>query len=338
MKKVFVLFVGALVSASSCAYAQSNEPFTTYTFAPVVASNIRMVEANTSGGSITVNGTDGSEAVVEVNVTRASGGANLFNFRRNRATNENIKQLFEENYTVDVKVENGKLYAVARPNSRTLSNAERLNISFNITVPGQINSNLQTSGGSIRIRNLSGSQDFRTSGGSMTIENVTGDIVGRTSGGSITVANSSGTINLRTSGGSITARDCRGVINLGTSGGSLNLSNLIGDVDATTSGGSVTARNMQGALKAGTSGGSMNVDMVSVSEHVILSTSGGSISLNLPANRGYALDLRANRVNTSELRNFSGNQRNNRVEGTVGNGGPNVSARTSGGRVNLSFN
>ena len=342
MKKAFVLFIGILLSACFCpgyTQDQGKAPFMTRTFP---ASSIREVEASTAGGSLTLIGTADSKAMVEVYVSRDNWSA------------EKIKQALDENYTLEVKVENGKLYVAAKPkNSSFFGNQQGLSISFKIFAPDRVNSNLQTSGGSIHISNLSGSQNFRTSGGSLSVENVSGNTVGATSGGSITVTGSKDNIDLRTSGGSITAKDCAGTISLKTSGGSLNLNNLNGNVTATTSGGSITAADINGVLKTGTSGGSVRLDNISgsldattsggsmevriksVSDYVILSNS-GNLSLTLPAGKGFNLNVKANRIETSGMKNFRGSTESERIEGTVGKGGPEINVRSSQ-RVSLSF-
>ena len=335
MKKLFILFISVLVNVNLVSvpvHAQDKDPFMTRTFP---ASSIRAVEATTSGGSITVNGDAGSEAVVEVYV---SG---------NKWSKEHIKEVLEDNYTIDIKVENGNLYAVAKSKNRITNwNQQGLSISFKISIPKQVNNNLQTSGGSIHISGLSGTQNFKTSGGSLTVESVSGKIAGVTSGGSITVSNSSDNIDLKTSGGSITARDCSGKINLKTSGGSVKMSHLDGIIDASTSGGSITADDVSGTLRTGTSGGSvklngisgsvdaktsggsMTVEMESVSDYVKLSNS-GNINMSLPAGKGFNLKVRANNIETSGLKDFRGNVESRSMDGTIGNGGPEIDVRTS---------
>jgi len=343
MKKLVVLFVGVLLNAIFfTAFADeqdSKSPYMTRTFP---ASSVKEVEASTSGGSITLTGDADSKAVVEVYVSRDDWST------------EKIKQMLDEKYIIDIKVESGKLYVSAKQKGSFMNwNDQGLSVSFKISVPKQVNGNLQTSGGSILISNLSGSQNFKTSGGSLAVENVSGNIVGSTSGGSISVSNSKDNIDLRTSGGSINAKDCNGKINLKTSGGSLNLNNLTGDIDAATSGGSVMASNIKGTLKAGTSGGSVKLDgisgnldaytsgggmdvrMTSVSDFVKLSNSGG-LSLSLPADKGYNLNIQGNKIETSGMKDFRGNMENSNVEGTVGNGGPQITVRSSQ-RVRVSF-
>jgi len=342
MKKLFVLFAGVLLNVlifTAFAGEQDRSPYMTRTFP---ASSIKDVDAQTSGGSLTLTGDADSKATVEVYVSRSDWSA------------EKIKQTIEENYTLEIKVENGKLYVSAKQKGSFMNwNSGGLSISFKISVPKQVNSNMQTSGGSISISNLSGSQNFKTSGGSLAVDNLTGDILGATSGGSISVSNSKDNIDLKTSGGSINAKDCSGKISLKTSGGSLSLKNLSGDVDAATSGGSISASNIKGTLKAGTSGGSiraddisgniesytsggnMDVKMTSVTEYVKLSNNGG-LNLSLPAGKGYNLSIKANKVEASEMKNFQGIIEDSKIEGTVGNGGPEINVKSSQ-RVNLSI-
>ena len=340
MKNLFILMLGVFMNANLITVnAQQKDLYMARNFP---ASTISAVEASTSGGSITVSGDAGSQAIVEVFASR------------DRWSAEQIKQAVEENYTIDIKVVSGKLTAeVKQKNKISNWNQQGVSISLKISVPRQVDSNLQTSGGSIHISNLTGSQDFRTSGGSLTVENVSGNIVGRTSGGSITVSNSSDNIDLTTSGGSITAKDCNGKINLKTSGGSIKMTNLDGDIQANTSGGSITADAVRGSLNAKTSGGSVNlketsgnveaktsggsmtVEMLAVNEFVKLSST-GSINLTMPANKGYNLKVKANKIETSGMKDFRGNIESRNMDGTIGNGGTQVDLNTSG-RVNLTF-
>ncbi len=342
MKKVFASLLCMLLCTSFFTVSGNDEqkdPFLTRTFP---ASSIREIEASTSGGSIRVNGDATSEAKIEVFVTH------------NKWSAEEIKKALDENYTLDIKVESGKLYVIAKQKSNLkILSGSSLSISFQISVPNQVNSQVRTSGGSIHMSNMSGSQDFKTSGGSLTAENLSGNILGRTSGGSIKVSGSKDNIDLSTSGGSITANDCNGKIKLGTSGGSLKLNNLNGTIEASTSGGSINANNVTGTLKTGTSGGSVNlgeisgsvdaktsggsmtVEMLSVSEYVKLSNS-GNLQLTLPEGKGYNLKIKAEKIESSGLKDFRGNQETKKIEGTVGNGGPEIEVKSSQ-RVSLSF-
>ena len=244
-----MLFIGVLVSATLFVSGQNNELFMTHTFSSLVALSIKSVEVTTTNGEITMNGINNSEAMVEMYVSPNNSGNFWSLFRKkhqNNWSNEKIKQTIEDDYTIDIKVERETLYAVAKPKNK---GQQKLNISFKINVPKQVNSNLQTSNASIYISNLSGLQNFRTSNSSVTIENVSGKIAGNTSNASIMVTNSNNDIDVKTSNGKITVSDCSGKIILRTSNDGVSLNNINGNIYATTSNSGITASKINGELK-----------------------------------------------------------------------------------------
>lgn len=287
-----------------------------------------------------------SEARIEVYVSPNGSASSL--------TKEEIKQRLDERYDVEITAANGRLTAVAKSKERIKDWKKALNIAYKIYVPQAVSTDLATSGGSIRLENLSGTQKFSTSGGSLHIEGLSGKIDGRTSGGSIQLRNSKDDIQLSTSGGSINADHCSGTLQLSTSGGSLTLENLDGNVTAKTSGGSVHADNVKGGLVAATSGGNVKLNNIAgnveaetsgggieatVSEaatSVKLRNEGGNVRLQLPANKGFDLDLRADKINV-QLANFTGRADENTVKGKLKEGGTVIDVRTSGGKINLDF-
>lgn len=89
-------------------------------------------------------------------------------------------------------------------------------------------------------------------------------------------------------------------------------------------------------MSARTSGGSIRADFLTFVDDIDLQTSGGSISIDIQNASDFDVDLRGNRVNT-KLRNFTGEFERDHIEGRIGNGGPKLTARTSGGSVNLEY-
>ena len=216
MKKLFVLLIGISLNVSLFTVnAQKNEPFSTYTFS---ASSVNTLESTLINGSITVTGGTGSEAVVEMYVSGNSS-------KTRNWSDEEIKRHLEENYTIEIKVDNEKLLAVAKPKNGRKKGKEQFSFSFKITVPGQINTNLKTTNGSIQISDLTGSQNLRTVNGSLKVDHVSGKISGSTVNGSITVTDSKDDINLSTVNGGITAKDCDGKVVLNTVNGRIKREN-----------------------------------------------------------------------------------------------------------------
>lgn len=339
MKKLICILT--LLTFLSTAFTQDDEVFMSKTFN---ASAVKNVDSKTSGGSILVESTTSSQARVDVYI-RSS------NWKKRRLSDEEIRERLDE-YELTVDLDGNTLVATARKKSR-LNWRDGLSISFEIFVPAEVNTDLNTSGGSISITGLRGDQDFRTSGGSLKVDNVAGNIDGSTSGGSISVTRSHENIDLNTSGGSIDAEDCSGDIELTTSGGSIHLEELSGKVKANTSGGSIRGNDisaelnvhtsggsisldrLRGSVDASTSGGHIDVEIQELGDYVELSNSGGSINLSLPMSQGLDLDLKGSKISTGTLSNFSGSVDDDYINGKLNGGGVPVKIRANSGRVRL---
>jgi hypothetical protein len=171
-------------------------------------------------------------------------------------------------------------------------------LKFNIKVPAKFNVDIQTSGGSIKqkdvltgdfkaesgggsieIDHIIGQVDVETGGGSIKIEKVEGNASMQTGGGSITTGFITGILNVKTGGGSITVRDAGGKVDASTGGGSVKVENAKEWIDVSTGGGSVTVRGAKYGAKVKTGGGS--VEMEDITGVVDVSTGGGSIQCEL---------------------------------------------------------
>lgn len=187
---------------------------------------------------------------------------------------------------------------------------------FEVSLPAQFNINLRTSGGNIEIRNamtgdlrgatsggsirltdVSGKVDMKTSGGNIHAGNIQGDIVFRTSGGSIelgmvggtaevhtsggniSVANVGKTLNAKTAGGNISVGDVGGQATVTTAGGNLAVGTVSGSADLKTAGGNIELRGGSGTITAKTAGGGINIKNVSGS--VDAKTAGGNVEAEL---------------------------------------------------------
>ncbi len=341
--KSFLLFLGIICCSVHIKAQSDNQP---YLVKSLSGESVNSAKINASGGSISVTGVNAFEARLEVFVT-ANNNENL--------SKDELKQRLDEYYTMDISVNNNKLIASVKQKNRINMNWKKsVNVSFKAYLPVNVTTDLETSGGGISISNLNGEQNFTTSGGGISVDNVKGKMKGRGSGGSIHINNSSNDIDLVTSGGSIDAKECMGNIKLKTSGGSLTLDNLDGTIDANTSGGSIDADNIKGKLTTSTTGGSIklsnlycNVEaetsgggieafIIDPTKSVNLRNSGGGISLQLPSNKGFDLELAGNKVNM-EMKNFSGSVDEKSIEGKINGGGTLVKARSEGGKINVSF-
>jgi hypothetical protein len=340
------MFSFLLVITAVLAQAQDSHKGVLYLKKTLSADAINQVEAKTSGGGIEVTGVNAAEARIEVYVNKNGHG----NYSK-----EEIQKMIESDYEFSVTVSGNKLTAIARPKRNFNNWKNQLSISYNIYVPTNCGTHLNTSGGGIEINNLNGEQHFNTSGGGLELKSLTGKIDGRTSGGGISITDAKDDIDLETSGGGIEATRCSGQIRLNTSGGSIELKDLSGKINASTSGGNVDAEkisgelvthtsggnisleSMRGSLEASTSGGNIDVQILETGKYVKLGNSGGSVHLEVPKGKGFDLNIHGDGVHTEGLSNFSGSLEKESINGTVNGGGMPIDIHAGSGGVTLAL-
>lgn len=306
--KTFLLGLMAMLLAlfSSLAAQNTTDAYRSEIFSAGAEPSV-IIE--TSGGYIQVNGHNENEVRVDMIVRRG-----------NRTLSPSDTDLSE--YEIEIKQDGNTIYATASREtggfSRWFGSGSNISISFIVHTPV----------GSVI--------DGRTSGGSVTATNLKNNVSLRTSGGSVTAEAISGTTDLRTSGGSITLTDIEGNLTARTSGGSIRADGLSGNSDLRTSGGSIRIESSRGEISAHTSGGSIHAQMLEFANDLNFTTSGGSIRVQIPSTDHFDLELRGSRVNMT-LQNFTGNTERNRITGRIGEGGPKITARTSGGTVSVDY-
>ncbi len=170
------------------------------------------------------------------------------------------------------------------------SNKNRASFSATVSCPPEVNLNLDTSGGSIRVSGF-----------------VEGDLRADTSGGSISVTGGTGYLNLDTSGGSISVDEAHGRIRADTSGGRISIGYVgpdVSKVNADTSGGGISiGLDPEGSydLLADTSGGNVSVSDLEIQAskmsrtHVRGQINGGGTSVRADTSGGSILISAATR-------------------------------------------
>jgi DUF4097 and DUF4098 domain-containing protein YvlB len=339
MKRILIAFACGLpfvsLNAQTTPYMQKSFP----------RDAVRQLQAETSGGNISVMGESSGEARIEVYIKTNNG---------RDVSKEEIQQRLNDQFDLTVGLEGGTLKAIAKHKIHDINWNRTLSISFVIHTPSAVGTSLKTSGGNIDLANLSGNEDFKTSGGNLHIDRLSGKITGRTSGGNVSIVNSKDNIDLQTSGGNMSAQHCEGTIRLQTSGGNLDLTDINGNIKATTSGGHVGGSNVTGELQARTSGGNIDFDnmtgslaastsggnihvIINPAKFVDLSNSGGNITLELPKDKGMDLNVSGDEVHSTTMTNFKGDVDKHRISGSLNGGGVPVKVDGNGGSVHLSF-
>lgn len=301
----FITLVTLLLCSLSSVFAQSEQD--AYRVEVFSSNGQAELDISTAGGFISVLGHDKDEVKVVMYVRR--GGNYLLDSDHDLS-----------DYEIDISQSGNRVTASAKRRSGLSGLFRNNNISISFEVYTPVNSIVEGS----------------TSGGNLSVENIQNNVNMRTSGGNVNAKDLSGNIALRTSGGNISLQNLNGNTSARTSGGNLNINEVYGTADLSTSGGSIRISDSGGKLSARTSGGSIRANLNEFSDDVELRTSGGNINITLPRTDHFNLELRGFRVNT-ELRNFTGQSERNSINGRIGNGGPLLVARTSGGSVSLEY-
>lgn len=303
----FVSLLLMLWMISTAAAMQTNDtnPYRVEEFS---INTLGQLDVRTSGGHITVEGSNGNQVRVEMYVSK--------NGRRLSPSDTDLDE-----FDIRIEQDGNKIHAIAKKedsSSWKFWENNNTSVSFVVYTPKEMTTDLKTSGGHIKTIGLTGNQKIATSGGHLELRDLEGTVDARTSGGHIDISNVTGDVEARTSGGHIDAENTTGSLRVRTSGGHIDLQNIAGTVEASTSGGSISAT------------------ITKMGEFAKLRTSGGNIDITVPRNIGLDLNLRGSRVHT-QLENFSGDMEDDDVEGSINGGGPMLSARTSGGTVRVSF-
>ncbi len=305
---LFILLLVTAATVSATVKKEINKSFT-------VGEGGELL-VNTEIGTIEVLTSTGNELTVDVILD-------------SRTSKESRAEDMFEDFIIDFEQDgdNVSIYAEYDGNrswSLFGNRRKNLKVKYEIRVPKSYNIDLETSGGSIGVGDLVGKVNVRTSGGSLHFEDIDGTIKGRTSGGSITV------------------ETCTGDVDIKTSGGSINIGHVSGTVDAKTSGGSINVDEVMGAIDAVTSGGSIKATITKQpADDCQLRTSGGGVSLNLADGLDVDLDASTSsgRVRSdfedNDRKKYRSKKRKSSLRTSVGQGGPEIYLRTSGGDIRI---
>ena len=218
--------------------------------------------------------------------------------------------------------------------------SSRGRILLTVTLPEQFDVYAQTSDGNITAGGQKGEIDLKSSDGDISVDGLSGPMVHlTTSDGDIVVDEiNADEVSLRTSDGDLRADFIRGksvtfktsdgdVVAERIEGETIAVRSADGDLELTVSGGELEARTSDGDIDV-TVSGKMALD---------LSTSDGDITIRVPRDFGAELDLKGESVKLGGKVALDGEVSKRRISGTLGDGGPRVTARTSDGSVALRF-
>ena len=175
-----------------------------------------------------------------------------------------------------------------------------------------------------------------TGGGAVSVSGVQGRVGVHTKGGHIDVEHVRGPVWLRTSGGHVEVDDVAGDLRAHTAAGHIRIARVDGDMELRTGGGRIEVLAAGGQVDARTGGGRIDVDFAQ-EPCGRLGTSGGSITVELPAGAGAEVDALTGggRVIVEPPLACDARAGGAQLRGSVNGGGLPLELRTAGGAIRL---
>lgn len=206
-----------------------------------------------------------------------------------------------------------------------------------ITLPKSFSISSDIHGGDIQISDLSGKIDAQTHGGTIELKKIKGTMDLNSSGGSIKLTETTGPLSLKSSGGSIELSEIEGNMDLKLSGGLFTGKKLKGDFKLVSSGGIVDCETSDGKVVIEASGGKIFCNYSGANKGISLKSHGGLIELKLPEKINGTIDMRASggKINTGSFTLNDAQYEEERIQGNLNNGGPDILCYSSGGNITL---
>jgi DUF4097 and DUF4098 domain-containing protein YvlB len=287
------------------------------------------VNISTGSGSIDVMpGSDGSVHVV--------GEIHIGNRWRNRNDSDIMARVHEIEQHPPIEQEGNRVRIGDRHDDDSLY--RDISISYRVTVPAGTTLESSSGSGSQDIGALSGPVRASSGSGSLHVGATGGAVHVGTGSGSITVDGAKERVEASTGSGSITLRQIAGAAKASSGSGSIELEQTAkGSVDLSTASGHVRVRGANGGVTIGTASGSIQISG-KPDANWTLSSSSGTISLDLPSGTPFTLDARTTSggldidhpVTISSIHG-----RSREVHGAVNGGGPVVSVSTTSGSIHI---
>jgi DUF4097 and DUF4098 domain-containing protein YvlB len=313
----------ALVALPAGAAAQAIErPFER----TLTVSGPVSLAVNTGSGSIVVTpGGDGA-----VRVTGVVRGTSWWR----GASDADVRQAVEAVAKDPPIAQRGNDIEVGRIEDRELAN--RVAISYEITVPRTTSLRVGTGSGSVRAGGLAGNVAVSTGSGSVEIGATEGEVSVNTGSGSVKIGGAQRRAQVNTGSGTIHLGTLVGDARVQTGSGSIHVDRASGGtVDLATASGGVTVSRLDGDLQARTSSGSVKVDGVPKGSWDVTTTS-GQITLGVPAGTAFSLAAHTSSgsIETDHALTVQSTGRRELV-GSTGSGGARITARTTSGSIHV---
>jgi DUF4097 and DUF4098 domain-containing protein YvlB len=188
--------------------------------------------------------------------------------------------------------------------------------------------------------------NIENSSGGIAINAITSDTVNiKTSSGGITLGTINGEVSIASLSGSIRSQEINGNANISSGSGSLVFASINGNVSAQASSGRIELSLVNGSVNAKTTSGSIRCTAAGNAGDILLSSSSGSVTLNIP--RSFIFNF-SSKTSSGSLRTpfsdmlYSPANDRSITQGFIGSNNdseniPTINIRTSSGSIRVEW-
>ncbi|MEX2416282.1 MAG: DUF4097 family beta strand repeat-containing protein [Paenibacillaceae bacterium] len=193
---------------------------------------------------------------------------------------------------------------------------------LSITVPSEkaLDYEIEMTNGKLAATGVDVKDSFNvdTTNGSITLRNIQGEIIAQTTNGTMIVENINGNVELDTTNGAITANDVDGDVFADTTNGKIIAARISGKVEADTTNGSIALTDVLEDVTADTTNGGITVRSTSLGGDWELDTTHGNVEIYLPEQANF--EIAGSAGNNNIRSDFPLRISDHEVSGSVGTG------------------
>jgi len=183
----------------------------------IEADGINHLFSDVGSGSLYIHGADVDEISVEATI-RSKKYSNI----------EELEEAFNEKMVLILEDNGSKATLKSMTKNKIFNNNINISIDLNVTVPFELDLQVDDGSGSMKITDMKGNLDIDDGSGSLVIKNIVGDILIDDGSGSQTLSNIDGSVIVDDGSGSVNMKNVSGDVTIDDGSGSINIEGLSG--------------------------------------------------------------------------------------------------------------
>ncbi|WP_447642089.1 MULTISPECIES: DUF4097 family beta strand repeat-containing protein [Chitinophagaceae] len=346
MKKILLMFsVAALfVAIKNIPTYASNFSYSFYSFGngdgymlkkESIADNVRKVIGESTSADFKITGDASGSAYVEV-YAKSNNNKHL--------SQTEIQKILDDKYILEISQANGELKLTAKKKSSfgwNWNNSDNINILFNVHIPSNIATVINTTSGDVQLYDLKGDQYFKGTSGDIIAERIQGNLEIATTSGDAKLSHIAGkTFSCTAASGDVSMESGQYEnIRSNTASGDVVLNNVSGNTNVSSASGDIRIRLNEGSLIAKSASGDQHIEIKNPKDYVRASAASGDVNITVPASIGADVNLSGSSVSMSSRDKFSGSfSKDKSAVGKWNGGGIPLEIKTGSGDIRLDWN